>query len=473
MRMRRLLVMALAGGLVAAGTGLFWLQAQGVAPRALAPYLAKRSSGHNPLIEGSGGVVARTLLVLDRGEGIAAAPRLALGAREQPVANTGTATRMVDVSDVDDLRRAMAQAEAGDVITLLPGAYRVRGSSLRAARPGQPGLPVTLRAAVPGSVLLELQTTVGFKVSAPHWRFENLALRGVCASDSSCEHAFQVVGAATHFVAINNIVTDVNAAFKINSEGGRFPDHGLIESNTIENSRPRKTANPVTPVDLVGASGWIVRANLVSDFVKAGGDRISYGAFAKGAGSGNVFERNVFWCERTLRGQPGQRVGLSLGGGGTMKEACRDSRCLVEQQGGILRDNLIVGCSDAGIYLNSAAASTVDRNTLLDTAGIQVRYPTSSATLRGNLLDGAIVSRDGAVVRDQDNVTAPLAYSYLGYHPVRALFRDLESFDLGWRDGAVPQRVRQDDETSGPDLCGGPPHTGYGAFADFSACLAP
>lgn len=175
MRMRRLLAMALAGGLVAAGTGLFWLQAQGVAPRALAPYLAKRSSGHNPLIEGSGAVVARTLLVLDRGEG------------------------------------------------LLPGAYRVRGSSLRAARPGQPGLPVTLRAAVPGSVLLELQTTVGFKVSAPHWRFENLALRGVCASDSSCGHAFQVVGAATHFVAINNIVTDVNAAFKINSEGGRPP----------------------------------------------------------------------------------------------------------------------------------------------------------------------------------------------------------------------------------------------------------
>ena len=469
----RYAAVALLSGLVVGGAGLLALQAQGITPRALAPYVAKRASGHNPVIVATGDWMARTLLWLDRGNAVVAvpAPSLAVGAGRDGVAGPALPGRDVPVAGEQDLRRALAQAEPGDVITLLPGTYRIGGYALAAARPGMAGMPVTVRAAVAGSAVLELDNQVGFKVSAPHWRFENLSLRGVCADDSYCEHAFQVVGAASHFAAVNNTVTDFNAAFKINGEGGRYPDHGLVEANTIANTRPRRTANPVTPIDLVGASGWTVRANLISDFVKAEGDRISYGAFAKGAGSQNVFERNIVWCERTLRGQPGQRVGLSLGGGGTSASACRDGRCIVEQERSTLRDNLVVGCSDAGIYLNSAAASTVTRNTILDTAGVQVRYATSSADLRGNLIDGAIVARDGAVLRAADNLDSPLAYAYLGYHPVRSLFRDAGRLDLAWKDGAAPQRALRDGEPVAPDLCGGPSHHGYGAFADFSGCL--
>lgn len=60
---------------------LAYLQAQGVAPRALAPYLLHRTSGHNALIEGAGRVTAGALLRLDRGSALGQAmPPLVVGA---------------------------------------------------------------------------------------------------------------------------------------------------------------------------------------------------------------------------------------------------------------------------------------------------------------------------------------------------------------------------------------------------------
>jgi parallel beta-helix repeat protein len=457
--------------LAIAAAGVLYLQAQGIAPRALAPYIEKRASGHNSVIVAVGDWSARTLLSLDRGEGVRPAPALVAGSGMRVGSAAAGAVRAVSVLDEDSLRRALMQAEPGDVITILPGTYRIRPQPLAASRPGLPDRPVTVRAVAPNTVTLEFQVEEGIKVSAPYWRFENLTLQGVCRIDTDCEHAFHVVGLASHFVAVNNTLVDFNAHFKINGEAGRFPDHGSIEANTIRNTRPRQTANPVTPIDLVGASHWSIRANVISDFVKAGGDGISFGAFAKGGGSDNVFERNIVWCERLLQGQPGQRVGLSLGGGGTLPSLCREGRCIIEQERATLRDNLVLSCSDAGIYLNSAAASKILRNTVLDTAGIQVRYPTSSADLQGNLIDGAIVARDGGMVRAADNIDTPMAYTYFGYHPVRAMFRDFSQLDLAWKNGVAPQREQPDGE-AGIDLCGGSARDRYGAFADFSGCVA-
>jgi hypothetical protein len=99
-----------------------------------------------------------------------------------------------------------------------------------------------------------------------------------------------------------------------------MPDNGVIESNTLGNTSIRRTGNPVTLIDLVAASHWAIRGNVISDFINGQGNQISYGAFAKGGGSANRFERNVVLCENILKGTSGQRVGLSLGGGGTGPE---------------------------------------------------------------------------------------------------------------------------------------------------------
>jgi hypothetical protein len=394
-----------------------------------------------------------------------------LAAPVAPMPSSSASGAGVLAATSEEVLAAVARAEPGETITLLPGTYRFAGK-IDVNRPGQDGRPITLRAIEAGSVLIETTAVEGIKVSAPFWRFENLSVRGVCTQDSDCEHAFHVVGPAHHFIARNNTIFDFNAHFKINAENRIYPDNGLIEGNTLSNSHPRHTANPVTPIDLVTASGWIVRHNFISDFIKAEGDGISYGGFFKGAGTGNVFEQNTVLCEHRLRGQPGQRVGLSLGGGGTGKDLCRDRRCVTEQEQGVIRANLIASCSDAGIYINSAAGSVVDHNTLVDTSGIEVRFPETTASVEGNLVDGPIRRRDGALVRENDNRSTPPAYAYLGYHPVRALFLASQRFDYRWAED-TPRRVEGVKVTALPDLCAKtrPSPPAYGAFENFSACV--
>jgi hypothetical protein len=468
-RVLRIGALAALLGLGAAGATVLYLQAQGVTPRALAPYVEKRSSGHNPAISGAGRWLGAVLEHLDRGEAWPAPlPPLAAGARPGAAAGAPPLLTRTLVASVEEARAAFARAAPGEAIVFLPGVYRVRGAIV-ADRPGAAGAPVVVRAERPGSVTIEFDATEGFRVAAPYWRFENLAIRGVCAAHDDCEHAFHVTGAASHFAAVNNTVTDFNAHFKINAERGLFPDHGLVEANTLTNSAPRKTSNPVTPIDLVAASDWTIRGNLIADFVKGEGDRISYGAFAKGGGARTLFERNVVLCERRLQGEPGARVGLSFGGGGTEKQYCRDRKCITEQEQGTMRANLVAACSDAGIYVNSGAASRIVDNTLVDTAGVQVRFAESSADLDGNLVDGAIVSRNGALLRLGDNLDVPIAYAYAGYHPLRRLLRAPQALDFGWRE-SPPRRAAG---AAGPDLCGAarPARATYGAFEDWRACL--
>jgi len=468
-RRTALALLAASLGVVGAASALWVLNDRGIAPRTLAPYIEKRSSGHNALITGAGDWMAGALTRLDRGAMQPyALPALSLGAQPHaaPAAHGGAARL---VASVDTLRAAMANASPGDVIELVPGVYQLRRKALQARVPGTAEQPIVVRAALPGSAVLEVTATVGVDVAAPYWRFENLTLRGACGRHSECEHAFHVVGGAHHFAALNNTVVDFNAHFKVNGLRGLYPDHGLIEGNTLRNTAPRATRKPVTPIDIVAASDWTVRGNLIADFVKRGGDGVSYGAFAKGAALRTVFERNVVLCEDRLRGEPGQRVGLSFGGGGSGPRYCRDGRCITEHEDGILRDNLIASCSDVGIYLNSAARTRIDHNTLLDTAGIQVRDPTSGADLEGNLVDGAIRSRDGGQLRGDDNLATPIVLLYAGMHAQRDRFIDFSTFDLRWR--ADPPR--REGMGTGRDLCGvqrvQPP--AYGAFEDIRACL--
>ncbi|HEX8741299.1 MAG TPA: right-handed parallel beta-helix repeat-containing protein [Casimicrobiaceae bacterium] len=402
------------------------IDAIGVPPRRLAPWLERRAAGHDALIVGAARLAAKTLVALDRGHpGLdLAALRPAFVASDHAAADATAvdAVREIVVATARDARDAIARAEPGDVITFAPGRYRFRGSYIDVSRPGRDDAPITVRAVVPGTVTLDFDLTEGFLVSAPDWTFENLLIRGVCADHSSCEHAFHVVGRATHFVARGNTILDFNAQLKINASDGAFPDDGRIEGNLIADTAPRQTANPVAPIDLVAASGWRIRGNRIADFVKADGDRISVGAFAKGGGADNRFVGNVVVCEERLRGYPGQRVGLSLGDGGTGAAFCRDRRCIVEQERSAIEANTIASCSDDGIYLNRAAASRIAGNTLIDTGGIVVRFPETAADVTGNRVDGAIVARDGAVLHAADNQSTALPWLYLGWHPVRWRF---------------------------------------------------
>lgn len=475
-RMRLYAILALLG-LAASGAAAFYaIENVGMTPRQVGPYIERRSDGHNALIEGVGRRVASTLAKLDGGA--ASAPVLpAWSAGAQPAAavaglSVPTAGRIVPVANPGALVQAMAQARPGDVVTLQPGTYRFSGVPyIAAALPGTKEQAITVRAERPGTVTIESQLAEGFLVTAPYWTFENLTIRGACSDPGKCEHAFHIAGRASGFVSRNNTITDFNSHFKVNAQLGHAPDNGVIEHNTLSNSAVRQTTSPVTPIDLVAGSGWSLRGNLIYDFVKGLGDRVSYGGYAKGAGSDNVFERNVVICEQQLRGHPGQRVGLSLGGGGTGVPYCRDQRCITEQDGSTIASNLIASCSDEGIYLNRAATSKVLHNTLIDTAGIMVRYVESSATIDGNIVDGRMRADRGAILRAGDNLETGLSRLYTGSHPQRALFSDPLALNLAWS-GEPPRRSKAEAGSS-TDLCGAarPAQPAYGAVENFAACL--
>lgn len=398
---------------------------------------------------------------------------LRVGAQSQPAPAPSSGNK-VPVATAEQALQALRDAAPGDVITFAPGRYRFNGRAISVSRPGSERAPIRVRAEQPDTVVLELATNEGFAVLAPHWQFENLTLQGACDQHADCEHAFHVMAGATHFVARNNQLIDFNAHFKINGVGDRFPDHGLIEGNTITNTAIRQTESAVVPIDLVSASSWVIRANIISDFVKGQGSRSSYGAFVKGGGADNRFERNLVLCEHRLRGAPGPRVGLSLGNGGTAPQFCRDRRCITEQDRGVIVSNVVAFCSDDGIDVHRAAMSVVAHNTVIDTTGISVRAVESSADVYGNLVDGSIRSRNGSVLRAGDNLETSRARAFLGSHPLREVYVDASGLDFRWR-GRPMRREKpgKADEVQADDLCGSPRPSvaAYGAVEDFSACL--
>ncbi len=317
-------------------------------------------------------------------------------------------------------------------------------------------------------MVIEANQGVVFKLAAPFWRFENLVIKGTCGGDGDCEHAFHVVADARGTVIRNNRLEDLNAAIKINGENGLFPDDGQIIGNSFTMSRPRNTLNPITPIDLVAANNWRIAQNFIADFARADASKPTYGAFVKGGGDRNVIERNVVFCEWKLRGDE-PRVGLSLGGGGTDPRLTRDlGKSGLEQTNGIIRDNLVAFCSDVGVYVNRSGRSVIEHNTLIDTAGIDVRFPASSADIVANMVDGSIRTRDEGLLRDRGNDIGPLLGLFVGYHPVRDRFQDVVALDFGWKSkptiaGSGGGRV---------DLCGvtRPAEPLVGAFEDWSRC---
>ncbi|TQV76200.1 NosD domain-containing protein [Denitrobaculum tricleocarpae] len=321
-------------------------------------------------------------------------------------------TETVFVTTAEEFKAAVKTARPGNVIQLQPGTYSFSGKSIVAGVPGTAGQPIIVRAAELGSVQLNFSLLEGFHVTAPFWIFENLMIDGVCETDARCEHAFHIVGGAVGTIVRNNWVTNFNAAIKVNGTGNQFPDDGLVASNAFFNDRPRQTSNPVTVLDIVAASNWVVRKNIISDFAKAEGDRISYGAFFKGAGENNVFEQNLVQCQQRHYG--GTRIGFSFGGGGTTRSVCRDGACPIEHRNGIVRNNIIMNCpNDVGIYVNKSAKTLIHNNALINTRGIDIRFPESDAVIVNNILDGRILARDDANQLAKNNLQSAVEAAFL------------------------------------------------------------
>jgi len=363
--------------------------------------------------------------------------------------------RTIPVTGGAMLAQAISQAAAGDLITLEPGIYRL--GRIEATASGQAEKPIVVRAEMLGTARIEASAIETFVVAGPYWAFENIEIVGIAPE---AEHAFHIVGGASHTLIRHNRIRDFDAAIKGNGLNREFPRDVLIEGNIIHNLTPRETAGPVTPIDIDGGRRWVVRANLIADFAKTGGNQVSYGAFMKAGSRDGVFERNLVICEWQHRG--GIRIGLSFGGGGgETAEICEDRKCTPKHSDGIIRNNIIMHCpEDAGIYVNASRNTKIYNNTLIDTGGgIDMRFAPSTADIRNNIIAGGVHNRDGgrSTLRANLFLASPAA-----------LFADPGRADFRLRDGREIVRRGQRLPEVSDDFCGhrrGPAAPDIGAVA--------
>lgn len=312
----------------------------------------------------------------------------------------------ITVSDGDTLRRAVASAKPGHVINLLPGTYEIGRVATAAA--GTEAAPIVVRADSLGDSRITVNAIEGFVIQHPYWIFENLDIAGKA---DWIEHAFHIVGDASNTTLRHNRMVRFTAAVKGNGlpkpvGKASFPNDVIIEGNFIYNPNVVQVRASVTPVDVVGGARWIVRDNFIADFGKAGAalgaNDISYGAFLKGNSSAGIFEGNLVVCEWRHTG--GIRIGLSFGGGGTGTSLCENQDCSTEHRDGIIRNNIIMHCrNDVAIYLNRSRNTKVFHNTIYNSYGVDVRFPTSTAQFYNNVISGGIQERDGGVITNESN----------------------------------------------------------------------
>jgi parallel beta-helix repeat protein len=317
--------------------------------------------------------------------------------------------RTLRVQDGAGLTEAIKVAQAGDIISLADGNYLVTKKMLASSN-GSITAPITVRAEHIHGAHIRAAAQIAFEVSGSYWHFADLDIVGICSRDTDCEHAFHVVGASTGFTLIGSRIADFNAHVKVNADLARaLPMSGLIENNEFYDSHPRHTNNPVAPINIDNAVGWVVRTNLIHDFQKDGVGEGSYGAFVKGGARSPIIERNLVFCARDA-GPIGHMVGLSFGAHGMDANLCPPywdpaRTCDPEVSDGIMRNNIVIDCNDDGIYLNRSAGSAILFNTLVHTVGIEFRFPSSTGVARGNLMNGQIRATEGGQFRDGGNVT--------------------------------------------------------------------
>jgi hypothetical protein len=373
------------------------------------------------------------------------------------------------VSNTSEFIAALKSVKAGQTILLSPGEYRVKQSSIHVKHGGTESLPIKVTAIKLGTVKLFFQGE-GLVVDKPYWQFNNLHIIGSCKRHEQCEHAFHVVGKGQNIVIENNILQDFNAMIKVNGFAGNYPDHGKVINNTIFNLTPRNTVNPVTPIDLMHANFWQVSDNFIFDIQKSAGDKVSYAAFFKGGSEQGVFERNLVICAANLPDDY-TALGLSLGGGGSLR-AHRRNQNSAEHVGGIIRHNIIMHCSnDVGIYVNRASKSLIEHNILYNTLGIDIRYEESDAKIVSNVISGRIKNRDNADLIQFDNLTVSRSF-ITGGDQLSDYFVAPDIGDFTWRSPPAESTRNKRLTTGASDFCNVNSTELYvGAFDGTTFCL--
>ena len=240
---------------------------------------------------------------------------------------------------------------------------------------------------------------------------------------------------------MNNLhIIDAGEQFvKVTSGGsaGPYCDYGILENSCLEYT-DRARSWYTNGIDCLAVLGWIVRDN---EFIRI---RAPVGQLAGAAilfwqnSLETIVERNkLVECD----------MGISFGNPSGPGPNARNGETVYDHQEGIIRNNFIFrnGDGDVGITLNKANNFKVYNNTVVLNGtfywNIEYRFIPSTGDIYYNLVDGDIISRDGASADSIGNITSVDS----------SWFVDIVNGDLHLTEAATPVIDQADYVSEVPD----------------------
>jgi len=304
------------------------------------------------------------------------------------------------VSNVSQLINAINSIGPGQRILLAPGTY-VLSDRLRfpASRSGTSTSPVTIKSRDGlGTVKIDAngQEEAFHFTGAKFVIIEGLRITG------GAYHAIKIDAPSTDITIRNNALFDNTRTSNLSSQvsaikgGGAGPVNGTYASRvTIENNEIYQVnafgGKNFQGIDCNGCKSWVVRGNFIHDIRGASlaGTCIQF----KSGSADTLIENNkVRNCGL---------VGINYGGFGTPSWGGET----YEHVRGIVRNNTISGCKDAGISVIKNKDGKIYNNTLYNNGyNPDVRVSAYNVRYRNNILDRPLKLRDGTTVTQSNNL---------------------------------------------------------------------
>ena len=299
----------------------------------------------------------------------------------------------VVVSTPAELQAAVKLAKPDTTIVIQPGVYHLIGALditvpnvvLRGA--GSDRADVVLR----GDGMSNDHVRVGISIGAPHVTIANLSVGDVAFHGVQIRGERGASGATLHGLRIFDTGQQLVKGSFDRATGTRA-DRGLVACSRLEYTE-HAPSDYTNGIDVIGVRDWVIRDNdiLRIQGPAAVGRQAGPAILVWGGSAGTVVERNLI--RDAYRG-----IAFGIG-----PEP--------EHQGGIIRNNVIWNLQawgDEGIELNGARDVRVDHNTVFVDGGlpwsIKARFGSTSASIRNNLTNRGITTRNGARADVRGNV---------------------------------------------------------------------
>jgi len=354
---------------------------------------------------------------------------------------------IINVSTESQLQAAVSSISSNTTIVLAPGAYRLsdtlyfNGTFTNVGIRGATGSADDVVLAGPGMTNASVSYGIWVGGNVQGITIANLTIRDLyvhpiilnAGVQSPLIHNVHLVNAGEQFIKSNP-----------NPAGGGI-DNGIVQYAVIEYETTSRDAY-TNGVDVHTGRNWIIRHNLFRNIRAPLGQLAGPAILMWNASSGTIAEGNTFIdCQREIA------FGLV-------------ERTPNDHSGGIVRNNFVYRnatiAGDAAIGVFDSPTTQVLHNTILASgtypSPIEYRFvDTSGVVIANNLLDGAVLARDGAHATVAGNVITASAALFVSAYtgdlhlkPGASIAIDRASLEAGcptdWDGDARPQGAAAD-----------------------------